>query len=209
MRDGRGRPLACLLFGSAAWKSGVRDRFIGWSAAQREARLQGVTNPTRFLILPRVQVPRLASHLLGQVLRRLRADWHPKYGRPLELAETLVDSSRFTGACYRAANWINLGQTTGRTRQVGAQGSRRRRRWQGRTGEAVSNPPPGSSAGGTGRRDGLDQAKSLERRFPEPLIPVQSRVAVRRLLADSVEFKGRCFATASRVLPASWLFPME
>jgi len=117
VRDCRGRPLGCLLFGSAAWKCAVRDQFIGWSAVQRETRLQQLTNNTRFLILPWVQVPYLASHILGLVLHRLRRDWQTKYARPLELVETFVDSSRFTGACYRAANWLDLGPTTGRTRQ--------------------------------------------------------------------------------------------
>jgi hypothetical protein len=117
VRDGRGRPLSCLLFGSAAWKCAVRDQFIGWSAAAREARLQQLTNNTRFLIVPWVEVPQLASHVLSLVLGRLRRDWQSKYGRPLELVETFVDTSRFRGTCYRAANWLDLGQTAGRTRQ--------------------------------------------------------------------------------------------
>lgn len=117
VRDRRGRPLGCLLFGSAAWKCAVRDQFIGWSAAARQAHLQQVTSNTRFLLLAWVRVPHLASHVLSQVLRRLPGDWQRKYARPLDLVETFVDTSRFTGACYRAANWIALGQTTGRTRQ--------------------------------------------------------------------------------------------
>jgi hypothetical protein len=117
VRDCRGRPLGCLLFGSAAWKCEVRDRFIGWSAAQRQAHLQEVTSNTRFIILPWVQVPQLASHVLGLVVGRLRQDWQIKYARSLQLVETFVDTSRFRGVCYRAANWLDLGQTTGRTRQ--------------------------------------------------------------------------------------------
>src|SRR5271157_2551540 len=117
VRDGQGRPLSCLLFGSAAWQCAPRDQFIGWSATARETHLQAVTNNTRFVLLPWVRVPGLASHVLGTVLRRLRRDWWHKYVRPLELVETFVDTSRFTGACYRAANWIAVGQTTGRTRQ--------------------------------------------------------------------------------------------
>ncbi len=117
VRDRQGRPLSCLLFGSAAWKCGVRDQFIGWNPTQRAARLQALTNQTRFLILPWVQVRCLASHILGLVVGRLRQDWQRKYARPLELIETFVDTARFTGACYRAANWLDLGQTTGRTRQ--------------------------------------------------------------------------------------------
>jgi len=115
--DGQGRPLSCLLFGSAAWKCAVRDQFIEWTATDREAHLQQITNNTRFLLLPWAQVPRLASHVLSQVLSRVRQDWHIKYSRPLDLIETFVNTSLFTGACYRAANWIFLGQTTGRTRQ--------------------------------------------------------------------------------------------
>lgn len=112
-----GRPVACLLFGSAAWKCAVRDQFIGWSAAEREGALQQITNNTRFLILPWVEVRYLASHVLSRVTGQLRADWRRKYARPLHLVETFVDTSRFVGSCYRAANWIDLGRTTGRTRQ--------------------------------------------------------------------------------------------
>jgi hypothetical protein len=115
--DCQGRPLSCLLFGSAAWKCEARDRFIGWNPAQRQAHLQQVTNNSRFLVLPWVQVPQLASHILALVVGRLRQDWQIKYARPLQLVETFVDTSRFRGACYRAANWLDLGQTTGRTRQ--------------------------------------------------------------------------------------------
>jgi hypothetical protein len=117
VRDCQGRPLSCLLFGSAAWKCAVRDQFIGWSPAARQARLQQVANNTRFLILPWAMAPQLASHVLSLVLGRLRQDWQAKYARPLELVETFVDASRFSGVCYRAANWTDLGQTTGRTRQ--------------------------------------------------------------------------------------------
>jgi hypothetical protein len=117
VRDRRGRPLSCLLFGSAAWKCAVRDQFIGWSRPEREAHLQEITNNARFVLLPWVKVSSLASHVLGQVLKRLRLDWEIKYARRLSLVETFVDSSRFQGGCYRAANWIGLGQTTGRTRQ--------------------------------------------------------------------------------------------
>jgi hypothetical protein len=117
VRDRLGRPVACALFGSAAWKCAVRDRFIGWSAATRARRLQRITNNTRFLIPAWVEVPHLASHVLGRIGRRLRADWRRKYAEPLSLVETFVDTSRFTGVCYRAANWLPVGETTGRTRQ--------------------------------------------------------------------------------------------
>lgn len=119
--DCRGRPLACLLFGSAAWQCAPRDRFIGWNAATRQARLQEITNNTRFLLLPWVRTRCLASHILSRVLQQVRRDWRTKYARELHLVETFVDTSRFTGVCYRAANWIELGQTTGRTRQEKSQ----------------------------------------------------------------------------------------
>ena len=115
-RDRQGRALACLLFGSAAWKAKARDAFIGWDAACRQRHLARLTNNTRFLILPWVRVPHLASHLLSQVARRLGADWVVKYGHPIELLETFVDRDRFRGACYRAAGWRHVGATTGRSR---------------------------------------------------------------------------------------------
>ena len=111
------RLLACIGFGSAAWKCRAREEFIGWSAAQKQQRLHFITNNTRFLILPFVQVPHLASWILGQVLRRLSQDWEQKYGHPIALVETFVDRERFAGTCYRAANWIHTGATTGRSRQ--------------------------------------------------------------------------------------------
>jgi hypothetical protein len=113
--DRHGRPLACLLFGSVAWSCAVRDQHIGWNVKQRRERLHLLTNNHRFLILPWVQVPCLASHLLGMIARRLSQDWQAKYGHPILLLETFVDR-RFQGTCYRAANWLRLGQTTGRTR---------------------------------------------------------------------------------------------
>lgn len=116
-RDRHGRDVACLLFGAAAWKAAPRDQFIGWDDATRAKRLNWTTNNTRFLILPWVRVPHLASHLLALVLRRLSADWQAKYGHPVYLVETFVDRSRFKGTCYRAANWTLVGQTQGRSRQ--------------------------------------------------------------------------------------------
>ena len=111
------RPLACLLFGSAAWKTAPRDRFIGWDVPTREANLNRMTNNTRFLILPWVQVKNLASLVLSACVRRLRRDWYQRYGHDLCLVETFVDRSRFVGTCYQAANWIRIGQTRGRSRQ--------------------------------------------------------------------------------------------
>jgi hypothetical protein len=113
--DCQGRPLACLLFGGAAWKVQPRDHFIGWDRTAREANLQRIANNTRFLILPWVRVPHLASFLLARAIKQLRLDWTQHYG-PLAVLETFVDRSRFKGTCYRAANWIYVGQTKGRSR---------------------------------------------------------------------------------------------
>jgi hypothetical protein len=114
--DAQGRPVSCVLFGSAAWALRPRDEYIGWKATQRRERLQWITNNTRFLVLPWVRVPNLASHLLSLICRRLREDWVHRYGHPISAVETFVDRSRFRGTCYQAANWRKLGQTTGRTR---------------------------------------------------------------------------------------------
>jgi len=119
VRDCHGRDLACVLFGAAAWKTRGRDAFIGWTAAQRQAQLHQVANNSRFLILPWVRVPQLASHILGRVARRIAADWVGRYGHRVALLETFVERGRFRGSCYRAANWIGAGQTLGRTRQDG------------------------------------------------------------------------------------------
>ena len=100
------------LFGTGAGHGGT-----GWSEAERRARLATLANNTRFLILPWVRVPHLASHLLGQVARRIGGDWHVKYGHGLEWLETFVERDRFPGTCYRAANWQCVGTTTGRSRQ--------------------------------------------------------------------------------------------
>jgi hypothetical protein len=115
--DRQDRPLAALLFGSAAWKTAARDRFIGWDPPTRQANLKLMTNNTRFLILPWVKVVNLASFVLGAVIRRLSEDWQCRYGHGLCLVETFVDRSRFAGTCYQAANWMRIGQTQGRSRQ--------------------------------------------------------------------------------------------
>ena len=106
--------LALFGFGAAAWKVAPRDDFIGWSASQREANLHLVINNARFLILPWVQSQHLASKLLGLVARRLATDWLDRYGYSPVLLETFVEKERFAGTCYRAANWIFLGDTKGR-----------------------------------------------------------------------------------------------
>ena len=107
--------LACLLFTSAAWKMAPRDSWIGWSDAARQANLPLLVNNGRFLILPWVEVPHLASHILALAARQLPADWLAAYGVRPQLLETLVDRP-YTGTCYRAANWILVGQTQGRGR---------------------------------------------------------------------------------------------
>ena len=108
--------LACLLLTSAAWRMAPRDQWIGWDDRTRAARLPLVVNNSRFLILPWVRIPSLASHLLALLARQLPVDWQAHYQvRPL-LLETLVDPLRFAGTCYRAANWIELGATQGRGR---------------------------------------------------------------------------------------------
>jgi hypothetical protein len=108
------RPVACMAWSSAPRHLGSRDRFIGWGAAARLANIRLVAYNTRFLILPWVTVPHLASHLLGRIARRLSADWQAVYAHPIYFVETFIDPQRFAGTCYRAANWTVMGQTTGR-----------------------------------------------------------------------------------------------
>lgn len=110
------RVLACLLWTSPAWKMAVRDRWIGWTEAQRRGNLQRIVNNARFLILPWVRIGGLASKILSLATRQLPHDWEQHYGYCPLLLETLVDPSRFRGTCYRAANWIYLGQSQGRGR---------------------------------------------------------------------------------------------
>jgi hypothetical protein len=108
------RPLACFTWSSAPRHLGPRDRFIGWSAQARRRNIRYVAYNSRFLILPWVEVPHLASHLLGRMTRILPAEWERIYEHPVHFAETFVYPERFRGTCYRAANWVWLGQTTGR-----------------------------------------------------------------------------------------------
>jgi hypothetical protein len=108
------RPVACFVWSSAPRHLGPRDRFIGWSAAARKSNIRFVAYNSRYLILPWVEVRHLASHLLGRMMRRLSADWERVYDHPIYFAETFTDPTRFRGTCYRAANWVWLGQTTGR-----------------------------------------------------------------------------------------------
>ena len=109
-----GRPVACLAWSSAPRHLGSRDRYIGWNAEARRRNIRFLAYNTRFLILPWVQVRHLASHLLGKMTRALTGDWERMYGHPIYFAETFIDPGRFRGTCYRAANWILLGHTTGR-----------------------------------------------------------------------------------------------
>jgi hypothetical protein len=111
-----GRELACLLWTSPAWKMQARDEWIGWNDEQRRSNLQSIVNHGRFLVLPWVRIKGLASKVLALSARQMPRDWEARYGyRPL-LLETLVDAARFRGTCYRAANWIQVGQTAGRGR---------------------------------------------------------------------------------------------
>jgi hypothetical protein len=117
LRDRRGRALAFVLFGAAAWKCRDRDAFIGWSIEQRERNLGLIANNTRFLILPWVKAPGLASWFLSRITRRVSEDWRKKYGHPVALLESFVEPGRFRGTAYQAANWRKVGLTQGRTRQ--------------------------------------------------------------------------------------------
>ena len=110
----QGRPIACLAWSSAPRHLGSRDRFIGWTAEARRHNIRFLAYNSRFLILPWVQVEHLASHLLGRMARVLSGDWEQVYGHPIYFLETFVDPQRFRGTCYRAANWLLLGHTTGR-----------------------------------------------------------------------------------------------
>ena len=110
----QGRPIACLGWSSVPRHLGPRDRFIGWSAEARRKNIRFLAYNTRYLILPFVKVPHLASHILACMARQLPSDWEYHYGHPVYYLETFVDPGRFRGTCYRAANWIVLGLTTGR-----------------------------------------------------------------------------------------------
>jgi hypothetical protein len=113
----QGRPLACVAWSSAPRHIGARDRYIGWNQEVRRRNIRLIAYNTRFLILPWVRVPHLASHILGRMATQISGDWQRMYGHPIYFLETFVDSERFRGTCYRAANWVLLGQTTGRGKQ--------------------------------------------------------------------------------------------
>jgi hypothetical protein len=123
-RDAQGRPVACVLFGAAAWQCADRDRYIGWDAPTRQQQLHLLANNSRFMILPWVHVPRLASHLWSQLAGRLSGDWQAKYGHPIHLLESFVQPDRFAGTAYQSATWVRVGQTKGRSRQDRPEGWR-------------------------------------------------------------------------------------
>ncbi len=108
--------LGCMQFSSPAWRMAQRERWIGWDEQTRRSNLQRVVNQSRFLILPWIRIANLASVVLSRALHRLGRDWEARYGVAPLLVETLVDESRYSGHCYRAANWIRLGETSGRGR---------------------------------------------------------------------------------------------
>jgi hypothetical protein len=112
-----GRPMACLAWSSAPRHLASRDHYIGWDAEARRSNIRFIAYNTRFLILPWVRVDHLASHILGRMAARISADWQQMYGHPLYFLETFIDPERFRGTCYRAANWVLMGRTTGRGKQ--------------------------------------------------------------------------------------------
>lgn len=111
------RPIACLAWSSAPRHLASRDHYIGWDAAARRSRIRFIAYNTRFLILPWVRVEHLASHTLGRMASQISDDWQQMYGHPIYFLETFIDPERFRGTCYRAANWMLLGRTTGRGKQ--------------------------------------------------------------------------------------------
>jgi hypothetical protein len=111
------RPIACVAWSSAPRHLGSRDRYIAWSAEARRRNIRFLAYNTRFLILPWVRVEHLASHILGRMAAQISADWQQMYGHPIYFLETFVDPERFRGTCYRAANWVVMGKTTGRGKQ--------------------------------------------------------------------------------------------
>jgi len=113
----QGRPMACVAWSSAPRHLGARDHYIGWNQQARRRNIRFIAYNTRFLVLPWVRVNHLASHILGRMSARISDDWQRMYGHPIYFLETFVDPERFRGTCYRAANWVLLGKTTGRGKQ--------------------------------------------------------------------------------------------
>ena len=112
-----GRPIACLAWSSAPRHLASRDHYIGWDATARRNRIRFIAYNTRFLILPWMRVEHLASHILGRMAARISDDWQRMYGHPIYFLETFIDPERFRGTCYKAANWVLMGRTTGRGKQ--------------------------------------------------------------------------------------------
>lgn len=108
------RPIGCIGWTSVVWYMGCRDRFIGWDSVTRQKNLNLIAYNHRFLILPWIKIKNLASYLLGQSTRIIPKDWYNLYKHPIHYVETFVDTTRFKGICYRASNWIYLGNTSGR-----------------------------------------------------------------------------------------------
>jgi len=109
----KGGVIACLGWGSAAWNTACRDKYIGWGKETKDKNLHHIVNNIRFLILPNVKIKYLASHLLSLGVKQLSRDWQNKYGYPIYLLETFVEKNRFKGTSYKAANWIQVGETKG------------------------------------------------------------------------------------------------
>jgi hypothetical protein len=107
------KPIAAIIFTSAPRHIGARDKHIGWTAETRRKNIHLMAYNTRFLIMPWVRIPHLASHILGAIARRICADWQKQYRHPIYFLETFVDTERFAGTCYKAANWQYLGLTKG------------------------------------------------------------------------------------------------
>jgi hypothetical protein len=124
----RGQPVAALAWASSSPHLGQRDQYLGWTRAQCQDHIHLIAYNSRFLILPWARVPHLASHLLGRLAQRIAQDWQQLYAHPLYLLETFVDPERFRGTCYRAANWIYLGLTTGRGKNARTHRSNRSRK---------------------------------------------------------------------------------
>lgn len=112
-------PVACLSWGSSVFRIRSRDRFIGWTGDARNRAIRYIANNTRFLILPWVRVKNLASHILAQSARVVSRDWQDFYAHPLYLLETFVETERFAGTCYQAANWLRVGETAGHAKRNG------------------------------------------------------------------------------------------
>jgi hypothetical protein len=112
-----GVPVACLGRGSPAWSLNLREKWVGWDKKTKDKNLGGIVNNIRFLILPRVKIKYLASHLLALSARRIAHDWFERYGERVYLPETFVEKERFKGTCYKAANWAHLGQTKGSSKR--------------------------------------------------------------------------------------------